>query len=164
MDIFLDSDPPQYGRGDSSTGRKVLVNTADAQTLAQKTLTSPTITTPAISTPAVTGKPTTYSTVTTLVGATDAIDISLGDIFMLSRVGAVDAATLADPAVGDNGRIIRIMTGTAFAHTVTLATGIGGVVTTDDVITFTNRPAASITLLAHAGKWWVIGSYLAAIA
>lgn len=114
--------------------------------------------------PVVTGKPTTYSTVTTYTGASDAIDISLGDIFMLSRAGAADAATLADPAVGDNGRIIRIFSGTAFAHTITITNGIGGAGGTDDVITFTNRISASITLFAHATKWYVVGANLAAIA
>lgn len=125
---------------------------------------TPTITSPAITSPVTTGKPTTYSTVTTYTGATDAIDFSLGDVFMLSRAGAADAATLADPAVGDNGRIIRIMSGTAFAHTITSAGGIGGAGTSDDVITFTNRIAASVTLFAHNGKWYVVGAYLAAIA
>lgn len=118
----------------------------------------------ALTSPVVTGKPTVYSTVTTYTGATDAIDISLGDIFFLSRAAAADAATLASPAVGDNGRVITIVSGTAFAHTITITAGIGGAGSTDDVITFTNRIAASITLKAIAGAWYVVGSYLAAIA
>lgn len=138
---------------------RTLVSLDGTQTLTGKTLTAP-----ALSAPVITGKDTNYSTVTTLTGATDAIDISLGDIFMLSRAGAADAATLADPAVGDNGRIIMIMSGTAFAHTITITNGIGGAGGTDDVITFTNRISASITLFAHAGKWYVYGSNLAAIA
>lgn len=128
------------------------------------TLTNKTLTTPAITSSVTTGKPTAYSTVTTYTGATDAIDISLGDLFMLSRAGAADAATLADPAVGDNGRTIRIYSGTAFAHTITVAGGLGGAGTSDDVITFTNRIAAEVTLFAHNGKWYLVGSYLAAIA
>jgi hypothetical protein len=127
-------------------------------------LTNKTLTAPAMTSPVITGKPTTYSTVTTLTGATDAIDISLGDVFMLSRAGAADAATLADPVAGDNGRIIRIMSGTSFAHTITITNGIGGAGATDDVITFTNRTSASITLIAHATKWYVVGANLAAIA
>jgi hypothetical protein len=113
---------------------------------------------------ALSGKPTVYSTVTTYTGATDAIDISLGDIFFLSRAGAADAATLASPALADNGRTIFIGSGTAFAHTITIAAGIGGAGGTDDVITFTNRISASITLRAIAGAWYVVGSNLAAIA
>ena len=109
------------------------------------------------------GKHRFYSTVTTLTGATDAIDISLGNIFMLSRAGAADAATLAAPAVGDNGRTIHIFSGTAFAHTITISAGLGGAGGTDDLITFTNRISASITLYAHAANWHVIGSNLATI-
>lgn len=126
--------------------------------------TNKTLTAPALTSPAITGKPSYYSTVTTYTGATDAIDFSLGDIFFLSRAGAADAATLADPAVGDNGRVITITSGTSFAHTITSAGGIGGAGATDDVITFTNRASASVTLKAIAGKWYLIGSYLAAIA
>lgn len=145
-------------------GPITLVDTASTQTLTGKTLTSPTLSSPTLTSPVITGKPTVYSTVTTLTGSADAIDISLGDIFMLSRAGAADAATLAAPAVGDNGRVIHIFSGTAFAHTITIANGVGGAGSTDDVITFTNRVAASITLKAHAGAWYVVGSYLAAIA
>jgi hypothetical protein len=148
-------------------GTVTLVDTASAQTLTNKTLSAPVISSAAgasLTSPVITGKPTQYSTITTYTGATDAIDISLGDIFMLSRAGAVDAATLAAPAVGDNGRVIHIFSGTAFAHTITVANGIGGAGATDDVITFTNRIAAGITLKAHAGAWYVVGSYLAAIA
>lgn len=145
-------------------GAITVADTTSAQTLTNKTLTTPTLTTPALASPVITAKPTVYSTVTTYTGATDAIDFSLGDIFMLSRAGAADAATLAAPVAGDNGRIIQIFSGTAFAHTITVANGIGGAGATDDVITFTNRVAASIVLKAHAGAWYVVGSYLAAIA
>lgn len=122
------------------------------------------IVSPSISSPVVTGKPTQYSTVTTYTGATDAIDISLGDIFVLARVGAADAATLASPAVGDNGRVIHILSGTAFAHTITITAGIGGAGGTVTTYTFTNRISASITLKAIAGAWYVVGGNLAAIA
>lgn len=152
MDLFLDVDPIQFGRGDSSGGRKTVVTLADAQTLTSKSLTS-SITT---------GKPTVYSTDTTISGD-GAIDFSLGDLFLLTK-GSAAAITLADPVAADNGRTITIRSGSAFAHVITLATGIGGVVTTDDVITFTNRASASITLKVINAKWWVVGSYLAAIA
>lgn len=130
-----------------------------ASTIQGATLTSPTVTSPSVS-----GKPLIYSTVTTYTGASDAIDFSLGDIFFLSRAGAASNNTLAAPATSDNGRTITIVAGTAFAHTITLATGVGGAGSTDDVITFTNRTAASVTLKAIAGQWYVVGSYLAAIA
>jgi hypothetical protein len=123
-----------------------------------------TITAPAISSPVITGKPTIYSTVTTYTGATDAIDFSLGDIFFLSRAAAADAATLAAPVAADNGRVITIVSGTAFAHTITVSGGLGGAGAADDVITFTNRVAASVTLKAIAAQWYMVGSYLAAVA
>lgn len=169
MAKFLDWFNAVVGRGDSAYSQLDVADLSSPQTLTNKTLTSPTLTSPsasaaALTSPVITGKPTVYSTVTTLTGATDAIDISLGDIFVLARAGAADAATLAAPATGDNGRVIHIFSGTAFAHTITIANGVGGAGGTDDVITFTNRVAASITLKASAGAWYVVGSYLAAIA
>ena len=158
MDLILDH-PTKLAVKRSDGNVRILSEVDGTETLTNKTLTAA-----ALTSPVVTGKPTMYSTVTTYTGATDAIDISLGGIFFLSRAGAADAATLADPAVGDNGRVITIVSGTAFAHTITSAGGIGGAGATDDVITFTNRVAASVTLKAIAGKWYVIGSYLAAIA
>lgn len=145
------------------TGAKnPLVSETGAQTLTNKTLTSPTVASAALSSPVVTGKPTVYSTDTTISGD-GAIDISLGDLFLLTK-GSAAAITLADPAAADNGRTITIRSGSAFAHVITLASGIGGVTSTDDVITFTNRASASITLKVINAKFWVVGSYLAAIA
>lgn len=143
-------------------GSVTLVDTASAQTLTNKTLTAPVVSAAALTSPVVTGKPTTYSTDTTISGD-GAIDISLGDLFLLTK-GSAAAITLADPVAADNGRVICIRSGSAFAHVITLASGIGGVTSTDDVITFTNRASASITLKVINAKWWVVGSYLAAIA
>lgn len=159
--IYVDSDDNKLKMipAGSGTTEVEVVDASSTQTLTNKTFTAPAQTSPVI-----TGKPTIYSTVTTYTGATDAIDFSLGDIFMLSRAGAADAATLAAPVAGDNGRVIKIFSGTAFAHTITIANGVGGAGATDDVLTFTNRIAASVTLMAHAGAWYVIGSYLTAIA
>lgn len=151
MDIVL-SHPSllQYRRGDGDV--KTVVEIDATQTLTNKSLTSP----------AITGKASYYSTVTALSGD-GAIDISLGDFFNITK-GSAAAITLADPAVADNGREIMVYSSSAFAHTITVASGINGGGGTDDVITFTNRAAASITLRAVAGKWLVVGSYLAAIA
>jgi hypothetical protein len=106
------------------------------------------------------------SAVTTLTGD-GAIDITLGDQFSLTK-GSAAAITLADPTPADAGREIVIFSGSAFAHTITVAGGIGGAGGSDDVITFTNRVAASVALKAMLGangcKWYVLGSYLAAIA
>lgn len=138
-------------------GSFTVSDTTTAQTLTNKTLTSPALTSPVI-----TAKPTVYSTDTTISGD-GAVDFSLGDLFLLTK-GSAAAITLADPVAADNGRVICIRSGSAFAHVITLASGIGGVTSTDDVITFTNRASASITLKAINAKWWVVGSYLSAIA
>lgn len=143
-------------------GAITLADTTTTQTLTSKTLTSPTIATAALTSPVITGTPTVYSTDTTISGD-GAINIALGDLFLLTK-GSPAAITLADPVAGDNGRTICIRSGSAFAHLITLASGIGGVITTDDIITFTNRASASITLKAINAKWWVVGSYLTAIA
>jgi len=104
-------------------------------------------------------------TVTTYTGATDAIDISLGDVFILNRSGAVDAATLAAPAAADNGRTIWIKNGTTQANTITVAgSGLGGSGTSYDVITFTAVAAANVTLKAYDSKWYMVGQHLAAVA
>jgi len=103
-------------------------------------------------------------TVTTLTGATDAIDFSLGDIFIINRSGAVNATTLANPAAGDEGRTIWIKNGTTQANTITVADGLGGSGTSYDVLTFTNVVAANVTLRAYGTKWYLVGQYLTAVA
>lgn len=142
---------------DPFAARQSIVTKTAVQTLTNKTFAAPALTSPVI-----TGKPTVYSTDTTISGD-GAIDITLGDNFLLTK-GSAAAITLADPVAADNGRIITIRSGSAFAHAITLASGIGGVTSTDDVITFTNRASASITLKVINAKWWVVGSYLSAIA
>lgn len=103
------------------------------------------------------------SSLLTTIAGDGAVDISLGDWFKLTK-GSAAAITLADPKFSDNGRYITILSGSAQAHTITVAGGIGGAGGTDDVITFTNRIAAAVTLMAVNGSWYVMGSYLAAIA
>ena len=177
--IYVDSDDNilKYIPAGSGTTEVQVLDASATQTLTNKTLTAPTITDPTITgtvaggptitaptltSPVITGKPTHYSTVTDHAGD-GAIDISLGDIFTISK-GSAAAITLADPAVGDNGRLIHIFSISAFAHLITIAGGVGGGGSTDDVVTFTNRVSASISLFAHNGKWRVMGSNLAAIA
>lgn len=127
---------------------------SSTSTLTNKTLTSPTIS----------GKPLHTSTATEYTGATDAIDISAGDIHILNRSGAVNAATLADPAAGDEGRIIWIKNGTTQANTITITNGLGGSGASYDVLTFTNVVAANVTLRAYGTKWYMVGQHLTAIA
>jgi len=106
----------------------------------------------------------TLGTITVYTGATDAIDISLGDVFVLNRSGAVDAATLAPPAAGDNGRVIYILNGAAQANTITITEGIGGSGASYDVLTFTNVVGGCATLIAYNAHWHMAGQYLVAVA
>ena len=105
-------------------------------------------------------------TVTELTGATDAIDISLGDIFIINRSGAVNATTLAAPAAGDEGRVIWIKNGTTQANTIAVdgSDGLGGSGTSYNVLTFTNVVAANVTLRAYGLRWYLVGQYLTAVA
>jgi len=102
-------------------------------------------------------------TVTTLTGD-GAIDISLGDIFIFTK-GSAAAITIAAPAAGDEGRIIWLKSGSAFAHVITVAgSGLGGSGTSYDVLTFTNVVAANVTLRAYDQKWYMVGQHLTAVA
>ena len=101
----------------------------------------------------------------TYTGSADAIDITRGDIHVLNRSGGVNAATLADPTANtDDGRVIWIVNGTTQANTITITNGLGGSGGSHDIITFTNVAAANVTLRAYEGSWYLIGSYLAAVA
>ena len=101
--------------------------------------------------------------VATLTGATDAIDISIGDVFVLNRSGGVNAATLADPAAADEGREIWISNGTTQANTITITNGLGGSGSSYDLLTFTNVVAANVTLRAYNTKWYLVGQYLTTV-
>jgi len=99
--------------------------------------------------------------VATLTGSADAIDISIGDIFVINRSGAVNATTLADPnSYSDDGREIWIKNGTTQANTITIANGLGGSGTGYTTLTFTNVAAANVTLRAHNGSWHMVGQHL----
>ena len=91
-------------------------------------------------------------------GSTDALDITRGDIHILARSGGVNAATLADPADGDEGRTIWIKNGEAQANTVTISNGLGGSGGSYDVLTFTAAVASNCTLRAYGSSWYLTGS------
>lgn len=91
-------------------------------------------------------------------GSADAIDISRGDIHILARSGGVNAATLADPADGDEGRVIWVKNGEAQANTLTITNGLGGSGGSVDVLTFTNLVASNCLLRAYGSSWYLVGS------
>ena len=67
--------------------------------------------------------------------------------------GTAIAATLADPAAGDEGKEITIISKTAAAHTVTFATGLLGLGAAGDVATFGGAILDSITVRAQSSVW-----------
>lgn len=74
--------------------------------------------------------------------------------------GSAAAMTIADPvsgaqagAVGDDGRELRIVSKTAFAHVFTLAGGIAG--GANHTITLGGAIGDGFTLQAIAGKWYL---------
>lgn len=100
----------------------------------------------------------------TYTGSADALDISRGDLHILNRDGGVNAATLADPADTDEGRVIWILNGAAQANTITITNGLGGSGGSYDVLTFTNVTAANVTLRAYNAKWYLVGNHLCSVA
>lgn len=102
--------------------------------------------------------------VSTYTGSADAIDIARGDIHVLNRDGGVNAATLADPAVADEGRVIWVLNGATQANTITITNGLGGSGGSYDTLTFTNVTAANVSLRAYNQKWYLVGQYLTAVA
>jgi hypothetical protein len=82
--------------------------------------------------------------------ANGAIAIADG-VHAITKTSAA-AMTLAAPAAGDAGTQITVTARTAFAHTLTVAGGIGGRGATHDVVTFA-AVGDSITLLADNLVW-----------
>ena len=71
---------------------------------------------------------------------------------ILDKATAI-AATLADPAAGDEGKEITIISKTAAKHTVTFTTGLLGLDASGDVATFGGAILDSITVRAQSSVW-----------
>ncbi|SRR6266436_4565299 len=102
-------------------------------------------------------------------GAADVLPVADADVFV-TRAG-VDAMTLAGPKAGvypagtavmqalgdpqDDGKRLRVVVTTAFAHTITTPAGkING---TLHIITFTAVVGNFVELEAFNGSWYVVG-------
>ena len=104
---------------------------------------------------------------TTIGAASGAIPLpALGTTYFLTKAG-VAAMTLAAPtagtpqagqAGGQDGLVVRVISTTAYAHTITatglLQTGSASV----NVATFAAYAGASVTLMAYNGKWITIAA------
>lgn len=77
-------------------------------------------------------------------------------VVIIQKAGVL-AATLAAPALADNGRILTILSLTANAHTVTQAApGFNDGGAGSDVATFGAAKGNSMTLIAYGGIWYVL--------
>lgn len=94
-----------------------------------------------------------------LTGSADAVDISIGNRFVLNRSGAVNSATLAVPSALDEGRVIWVTNGTTQANTITVASGLGGSGAGYTTLTFLAVVAANVTLRAYNGFWYMVGQH-----
>jgi hypothetical protein len=100
-----------------------------------------------------------------LLVADGAITIKNGVCKIAKTVAGVVAATLADPTAGtDDGKVLLIVSNQAQANTVTSATSFGGGGAGENVATFGGDIGDSLTLRAHDGKWYIIGSHQCTIA
>lgn len=95
-------------------------------------------------------------TLATLSGSSDAVDPNTAANYVVTTAG-VDSMTLAAPTAGtDDGKVIRITSAGAHAHTLTatglLQTGSASV----NVATFAASAGAGLTLMAYNAKWQVL--------
>lgn len=88
--------------------------------------------------------------------AVDGAITAAGGIAALTK-GSAGAYTLAAPVAGtDDGAVLRIISRTAFAHTVTQASpGFNGGGAASDVATFGGAVGDNMVVIADNGKWLV---------
>lgn len=100
-----------------------------------------------------------------LLVADGAITVKNGICKIAKTVAGVVAATLADPTdVTDDFKRLTIISNQAQANTVTSASSFGGGGAGEDVATFSGAIGDSLELIAHGGKWYVVGSHQCTIA
>jgi hypothetical protein len=81
-------------------------------------------------------------------------------LLVITKGSAATDLTLAAPTAGsDDGKILRISGGGAYAHVITQTTpGFNNGSTASDVATFGTAVCQQLTLQAYNGIWYVIGS------
>ena len=117
---------------------------------------------------------TAHNTLATALDARHAVEaetangaIAIKEGLSIITKASIDVLTLAKPiaglpaAGGDDGKVLRILSATAFAHTVTTpAAGINGAFTT---LTFTGAVGNTVELVAYGGTWYVAQNFNATI-
>ena len=90
----------------------------------------------------------------TVASADGAITIQTGTVVITK--GTACALTLGTPTTAQNGTIIRIISATAAAHTVTATTiGFNAADAAGDVGTFAAAIGNNLTVVAYGGEWLV---------
>lgn len=97
-----------------------------------------------------------------LVGAADAVAVpttTLPSTLIVQGAG-IDAMTLAVPVAGaDDGKVIKIVSNAAFAHTLTAGAGkILAGAAGNTTATFAAQKGASIILMAYQGAWYALAT------
>jgi hypothetical protein len=90
-----------------------------------------------------------------LAAADGAIVVQSSTVFITK--GSAAALTLAAPTTGQDGVALRIVSTTAFAHTVTQTTpGFNNAGAAGDVATFAAAAGNAFLIVAYAGKWYTV--------
>ena len=93
----------------------------------------------------------------TAASADGAITIQSGTVVITK--GTACALTLGTPTTAQNGTIIRIISATAAAHTVTATTiGFNAADAAGDVGTFGAAIGNNLIVVAYGGEWLVLGN------
>lgn len=93
----------------------------------------------------------------TVASADGAITIQSGVVVITK--GTACALTLGTPTTAQNGTIIRIISATAAAHTVTATTiGFNAADAAGDVGTFAAAIGNNLIVVAYGGEWLVLGN------
>ncbi len=91
----------------------------------------------------------------TVISADGAIPIQTGTVVITK--GTAAALTIASPTAAQDGTIIRIISATAAAHTVTYGTvGFNDSGTSGDVGTFGAAKGNGFGIVAYNTKWYVM--------
>ena len=93
----------------------------------------------------------------TAASADGAITIQSGTVVITK--GTACALTLGTPTTAQNGTVIRIISATAAAHTVTATTiGFNAADAAGDVGTFGAAIGNNLIVVAYGGEWLVLGN------
>jgi hypothetical protein len=90
-----------------------------------------------------------------VVAAVDGAITAKRGVVIITKATAAALTIAAPTATTDDGKVVRIIAGTAAAHTVTQASdGFNGAGSSGDVATFGGAAGDSMEIVAYQGKWY----------